>query len=75
MRPINLIGAHAKGHNATSIGIAYEGGLDSSGRPAGTAGAASARPRGSSPPQAVMSSGVVTTPGASAPAMRQAAVV
>lgn len=36
MRPINLIGAHAKGHNATSIGIAYEGGLDSSGRPADT---------------------------------------
>lgn len=31
-RPIELIGAHAKGHNAHSIGICYEGGLDKQGR-------------------------------------------
>lgn len=35
-RPIELIGAHAKGHNAHSIGIAYEGGLDKDGRAADT---------------------------------------
>ena len=28
--------AHAKGHNATSIGICYEGGLDARGRPKDT---------------------------------------
>lgn len=36
MRPVERAGAHAKGHNATSIGIAYEGGLDGHGRPADT---------------------------------------
>lgn len=36
MRDITHIGAHVKGHNANSIGIAYEGGLDASGRPADT---------------------------------------
>ncbi len=29
-------GAHAKGYNANSIGICYEGGLDADGRPADT---------------------------------------
>ena len=33
-RPIERIGAHAKGFNAHSIGICYEGGLDCRGRPA-----------------------------------------
>lgn len=36
MRPIETPGAHAKGYNLASIGIAYEGGLDSHGRPADT---------------------------------------
>ena len=36
MRPVERVGAHAKGHNATSIGIAYEGGLDACGNPADT---------------------------------------
>lgn len=36
MRPIELQGAHAKGYNLSSIGIAYEGGLDSQGRPSDT---------------------------------------
>lgn len=36
MRDITLIGAHAKGFNACSVGIAYEGGLDAYGRPADT---------------------------------------
>lgn len=31
-RPIEKIGAHAKGHNAHSIGICYEGGLDRRGK-------------------------------------------
>lgn len=35
-RPLERIGAHAKGWNATSIGICYEGGLDCEGRPADT---------------------------------------
>ena len=35
-RPLEQIGAHAKGHNAHSIGICYEGGLDCRGRPADT---------------------------------------
>lgn len=35
-RPIERIGAHAKGHNAHSIGVCYEGGLDTHGRPADT---------------------------------------
>ena len=33
-RPLERIGAHAKGFNAHSIGICYEGGLDCRGRPA-----------------------------------------
>lgn len=36
MRDITLIGAHVKGHNNGSIGIAYEGGLDADGKPADT---------------------------------------
>ena len=35
-RPLERIGAHAKGHNAHSVGICYEGGLDSDGRPKDT---------------------------------------
>lgn len=30
-RPLELVGAHAKGYNAHSIGICYEGGLDAHG--------------------------------------------
>lgn len=36
MRPKEKIGAHVRGHNATSIGICYEGGLDENGQPADT---------------------------------------
>lgn len=36
MRPLNLAGAHAYGHNTHSIGIAYEGGLNAQGIPADT---------------------------------------
>ena len=36
MRPVEKIGAHAKGYNANSIGIAYEGGLNADGNPADT---------------------------------------
>lgn len=36
MRPVEREGAHAKGYNAYSIGIAYEGGLDEQGQPADT---------------------------------------
>ena len=36
MRPADLAGAHAKGHNLNSIGIAYEGGLLPDGTPADT---------------------------------------
>lgn len=35
-RPLERIGAHAKGFNEESIGICYEGGLDCGGRPADT---------------------------------------
>lgn len=35
-RPIALAGAHVRGYNKYSIGICYEGGLDSGGRPADT---------------------------------------
>ncbi|WP_239063863.1 N-acetylmuramoyl-L-alanine amidase, partial [Bacteroides sp. 51] len=31
--PIAKVGAHARGYNSRSIGIAYEGGLDSLGNP------------------------------------------
>ncbi len=35
-RPLEKIGAHAKGFNLHSIGICYEGGLDADGKPADT---------------------------------------
>ena len=35
-RPEEVVGAHAKGYNARSIGICYEGGLDEQGYPADT---------------------------------------
>ncbi|NDV64548.1 N-acetylmuramoyl-L-alanine amidase [Bacteroides sp. 224] len=35
-RPLEKIGAHAKGYNAHSIGICYEGGLDERGIPKDT---------------------------------------
>lgn len=35
-RPLETVGAHCKGHNANSIGIAYVGGLDKNGRPKDT---------------------------------------
>ena len=35
-RPLDMVGAHALGHNQESIGIAYEGGLDARGQPADT---------------------------------------
>lgn len=36
MRDVEKIGAHAKGFNSYSIGVAYEGGLDAAGKPADT---------------------------------------
>ena len=36
LRPVEKPGAHARGHNANSIGICYEGGLDADGHPADT---------------------------------------
>lgn len=36
MRPEDDPGAHACGHNRDSIGVCYEGGLDTNGRPADT---------------------------------------
>lgn len=35
-RPLEKAGAHTKGHNAHSVGVAYVGGLDAQGRPADT---------------------------------------
>lgn len=35
-RPIEKVGAHCEGHNSHSIGICYEGGLDTNGKPADT---------------------------------------
>ena len=35
-RPINKIGAHARGQNKDSVGICYVGGLDASGHPKNT---------------------------------------
>ena len=35
-RPLYMVGAHARGFNRHSIGIAYEGGLDAQGCPADT---------------------------------------
>lgn len=36
MRPLDETGAHARGYNARSIGVCYEGGLDVNGRTADT---------------------------------------
>ena len=36
MRPSEKVGAHARGYNAHSLGICYEGGLDKNGRAADT---------------------------------------
>lgn len=36
LRPLSIVGAHARGHNTGSIGICYEGGLDRLGSPADT---------------------------------------
>ena len=36
MRPVERVGAHARGYNERSIGIAYEGGLDAQGQPCDT---------------------------------------
>lgn len=33
MRPEDVPGAHARGYNANSLGVCYEGGLDVNGRP------------------------------------------
>lgn len=35
-RDVDVSGAHCKGHNSTSVGIAYVGGLDGSGNPKDT---------------------------------------
>ena len=35
-RPLDKIGAHCQGHNRHSIGICYEGGLDSNHKPSDT---------------------------------------
>ena len=35
-RPLEEMGAHARGWNAQSVGICYEGGLDTNGHPADT---------------------------------------
>ena len=39
-RPIETVGAHCMGHNSSSIGIAYVGGLDEHGKPKDTRTAA-----------------------------------
>ncbi len=36
LRPLSIVGAHARGHNIGSVGICYEGGLDRNGLPADT---------------------------------------
>ena len=36
MRPLEMVGAHAKGYNLNSVGICYEGGLDINGVPSDT---------------------------------------
>lgn len=36
LRPVDKMPAHAKGYNARSIGICYEGGLDKTGKPVDT---------------------------------------
>ncbi|MDE6301063.1 MAG: N-acetylmuramoyl-L-alanine amidase [Muribaculaceae bacterium] len=35
-RPLEKVGAHARGYNANSVGVAYVGGLDAAGKPADT---------------------------------------
>lgn len=35
-RPLDTIGAHARGYNAASIGVCYVGGIDKAGQPADT---------------------------------------
>ena len=35
-RPMEMIGAHCQHHNAHSIGVCYEGGLDATGHPSDT---------------------------------------
>ena len=35
-RPLDKVGAHAKGHNTGAVGIAYAGGVDSDGEPCNT---------------------------------------
>lgn len=35
-RPVEKVGAHAKGYNGSSLGVCYVGGLDAAGRPADT---------------------------------------
>lgn len=35
-RPLEVAGAHVRGHNADSIGVCYIGGVDESGKPADT---------------------------------------
>lgn len=36
LRPLEERGAHVAGHNAESVGVCYEGGLDAAGKPADT---------------------------------------
>ena len=36
LRPLEQIGAHARGYNRSSYGVCYEGGLDDTGHPADT---------------------------------------
>lgn len=36
LRPLEMVGAHAKGKNSVSVGVCYEGGLDAAGKPADT---------------------------------------
>ena len=35
-RPLEMVGAHCQNHNQHSIGVCYEGGLDTNGKPADT---------------------------------------
>lgn len=36
MRPLAMVGAHARAYNRLSVGVCYEGGLDKEGQPADT---------------------------------------
>lgn len=42
-RPLGRPGAHVRGHNRTSVGLAYEGGLNAEGTPSDTRSAAQIR--------------------------------